>query len=132
MKTFLQKLICLLLVSAYITVQAQNSKLDFANPNENSYQTQKRLTKHFKKHQRQLNEERKEKAEGHLKVGGEEEQELAGYELFKRWEAYMEPRVYPSGDKTLASRSYEEFVKYQAENVGAQNRTNGTNQTSAT
>jgi PKD repeat protein len=132
MKTLLQKIVCLLLVSSYITVQAQNSKLDFANPNEDFYQTQKRLTKYFKKHQRQLNEERKEKAEGRMKVGGEEEQELAGYELFKRWESYMEPRVYPTGDKTQASRSYDEFLKYQAENGAAQNRTNGTNQTSST
>jgi len=123
MTNFLQKLICLIFVSSYLTTQAQNSKLDFANPNENFYQTQKRLTKYFKKHQRQLNEERREKAEGRLKVGGEEEQELAGYELFKRWESYMEPRVFPSGDKTQASRAYEEFVKYQPQSNTIQNKT---------
>jgi len=73
MKTFLRNIICLLIVSTYLTTQAQTSKLDFANPNENFYQTQKRLTKYFKKHQRQLDEERREKAEGHLKVGAEED-----------------------------------------------------------
>jgi PKD repeat protein len=36
-----------------------------------------------------------------------------GYKQFKRWEAFMEPRVYPSGDKTLASQAYEKFVEYQ-------------------
>jgi PKD repeat protein len=128
MTAFLQKLICLIFVSSFLTAQAQNSKFDFSNPNENFYQTQKRLTKHFKKHQRELARERKEKAEGHLKVGSEEEQELAGYELFKRWEAYIAPRVYPSGDKSQASRAYEEFVKYQSQN--SHNRT--VNQTSAT
>ena len=132
MKTFLQKIICLLLVSSFLTAQAQIGKFDFGNTKENFYQTQKRFTKYFKKHQNEINEERKERAEGHIQVGGKEEQELAGYELFKRWEAYMEPRVYPSGDKTLASRSYEEFVKYQAENSGAQNRSIGNNQTSST
>ncbi len=30
---------------------------------------------------------------------------------FKRWEAYMEPRVYPSGDVTLPSRKAEEAVR---------------------
>jgi len=133
MKPFLKKAICLLFVSLYLTTQAQTkSKLDFANPNETFYQTQKRLTKYFKKHQRELNEERKEKAEGRVKLGTEEEQELAGYELFKRWESYMEPRVYPSGDKTQASRAYEEFVKYQSQNSGSQNRIGNGNQTSST
>jgi PKD repeat protein len=45
-----------------------------------------------------------------------------GYKQFKRYEYYAEPRVYPSGDRSLASRSkaYEEFQKYIEENPGAQ------------
>ncbi|MCX6147620.1 MAG: BACON domain-containing carbohydrate-binding protein [Candidatus Kapabacteria bacterium] len=35
-----------------------------------------------------------------------------GYKQFKRWENYMEARVYPSGDITIPSRKYEEFQKY--------------------
>ncbi|MBC7872868.1 MAG: hypothetical protein H7Y01_02670, partial [Ferruginibacter sp.] len=34
------------------------------------------------------------------------------YKKFKRWEWFMEPRVYPSGDITLPSRNWEEFQKY--------------------
>ncbi|HRH11376.1 MAG TPA: hypothetical protein PLU73_07660, partial [Bacteroidia bacterium] len=40
-----------------------------------------------------------------------------GYKQFKRWEAYMEPRVYPSGDITLPSNTwhhYEEYLKSNA------------------
>ena len=101
-------------------MHAQVGKLDFANPNENFYLTQKRLAKHFKKHLREIENEKKEKAEGRIQTGGEEEVELAGYELFKRWESYMAPRVYPTGDKTLASRVYEEFLNFQSQN--SQNR----------
>ena len=36
-----------------------------------------------------------------------------GYKAFKRWEAYMEPRVYPSGNMTLPSQNYENYVKWQ-------------------
>lgn len=35
-----------------------------------------------------------------------------GYKQFKRWEYYMEPRVYPSGDITLPSSNYERFCDY--------------------
>jgi len=121
MKTFLQKAICFLFIScSSILLEAQNGKFDLSNPNENFYQTQKRLARYFKKHLREIEKEKKEKAEGRLQIGGDEEQELAGYELFKRWENYMEPRVYPTGDKTQVSRAYEEFIKYQAQN--SQNR----------
>lgn len=35
-----------------------------------------------------------------------------GYKQFKRWEYFMEPRCYPSGDITLPSSNYERFVNY--------------------
>ncbi|MBI1838055.1 MAG: PKD domain-containing protein [Flavobacteriia bacterium] len=37
-----------------------------------------------------------------------------GYKQFKRWEAYMTPRVYPSGDMKLPSKSYEMFQEWEA------------------
>ncbi|MES2513409.1 MAG: T9SS type A sorting domain-containing protein [Bacteroidota bacterium] len=46
-----------------------------------------------------------------------------GYKAFRRWEWYMEPRVYPSGDLKFGSRSkaLEEFNKYLIQNpVAAQ------------
>lgn len=36
-----------------------------------------------------------------------------GYKAFRRWEAYMEPRVYPTGDMTLPSLTYENFLAWE-------------------
>ena len=127
MKTRLQRVICILFLfvcSNYITIKAQSKKFDLSNPKENFYDTQKRLNKYFKKYKHEQENERKEKAEGRAKIGSEEEQELAGYELYKRWEDYMAPRVYPSGDKTLASRAYEEYKQYLSQNQNTQGRLN--------
>lgn len=111
-KTALSATILLVLTGS---AQAQNQRFNLSDPKENFYDTQKRMNAHFKKFEKEVLEERRNKAEGKLKPGSEEEQELAGYELYKRWEYWMEPRVYPSGDKTQASRAYEEFQKYEAE-----------------
>lgn len=54
----------------------------------------------------------------------DDENELPGYELFKRWEYYMEPRVYPSGDVTLPSNNYEIF-KTWLDQSGADRSTSG-------
>ncbi|MEY3236045.1 MAG: hypothetical protein RI883_146, partial [Bacteroidota bacterium] len=35
-----------------------------------------------------------------------------GYKAFRRWEAYMEPRVYPTGDLTIPSQTYENYVEW--------------------
>jgi PKD repeat protein len=42
-----------------------------------------------------------------------------GYKQFKRWEAYMAPRVYPSGNLTLPSKSYEKLKEWEASNPPA-------------
>ena len=36
-----------------------------------------------------------------------------GYKPFKRWESYMKERVYPSGDMSLPSNTYNNFVEWQ-------------------
>ena len=36
-----------------------------------------------------------------------------GYNVFKRWEKLMEPRVFPSGDMRLPSTDYENFMEWQ-------------------
>jgi photosystem II stability/assembly factor-like uncharacterized protein len=45
-------------------------------------------------------------------AGEEAEGKFPGYAQFKRWEWYMEPRVYPSGDITLPASGPKEFQKY--------------------
>ncbi len=42
-----------------------------------------------------------------------------GYKQFKRWEYFMEPRVYPSGDMTLVSTTSERFMEYLDTNTDA-------------
>lgn len=104
------------LLSLSLSLSAQFRKkpnFDYTDPNENFYVTQKRYNKYFKEHEKEEERERREKSEGKSqKVGYEMEKELGGYELYKRWEDFMAPRVYPSGDKTLASKAYEEYIKY--------------------
>lgn len=41
-----------------------------------------------------------------------DENERPGWEVFKRWEWFMEPRVYPSGDMSLPSTNYQNFIEY--------------------
>lgn len=36
-----------------------------------------------------------------------------GYKVFKRWEAYMKPRVYPTGEMTQASQAYTNFIDWE-------------------
>ncbi|HEV7231182.1 MAG TPA: T9SS type A sorting domain-containing protein [Bacteroidia bacterium] len=45
-------------------------------------------------------------------TGESEEEDANGAELFKRFEYFAEPRVYPSGDLSLLGRTHEEFQKY--------------------
>lgn len=44
-----------------------------------------------------------------------------GYKVFKRWETYMTPRVYPSGNMALPSTTYPNFIawKQQSQNKPA-------------
>lgn len=47
------------------------------------------------------------------------EAEMPGYALFKRWEYFMAPRVYPSGkqfDPTIAYTEYQKYLKEQKTN----------------
>lgn len=36
----------------------------------------------------------------------------SGYKAFKRWEAFMEPRVYPSGDMTLTGQTWANYSAF--------------------
>lgn len=57
-----------------------------------------------------------------------------GYKAFRRWEWFTEPRVYPSGNMQLASKSkaYEEFNKFLIANPTAAAKISGTMGTAST
>jgi hypothetical protein len=48
---------------------------------------------------------------------GKKPKKGVGYKVFKRWEEYMTPRVYPSGDMTLPSNTYSNFIKWEQSNA---------------
>jgi len=50
-----------------------------------------------------------------------------GYKAFKRWEYYMAPRVYPSGDLTLPSQTYRNYRQWEQDLIqaGTPKSTNG-------
>ena len=42
-----------------------------------------------------------------------------GYKAFRRWEAYMEPRVYPSGNTALPSQNAQNYKQWEADLAAA-------------
>lgn len=78
------------------------------DPNVNFYITQKEAHRYFEEKEKNIQE--KEQLGNTL-----QKQEESGYQLFQRWERFMEPRVYPSGDVTIPSQKYKEFLKQRAE-----------------
>src|SRR5437868_13822249 len=95
---FTLSIIGLLCLSLSLNAQfRKKADFNYLDPSENFYVTQKRYTKYFKEHEKEEAKERKERSEGkNQKLGYEMEEELGGYELYKRWEDFMAPRVYPS------------------------------------
>jgi photosystem II stability/assembly factor-like uncharacterized protein len=53
-----------------------------------------------------------ESEKGEYECGGQ----FPGFARFKRWEAFMEPRVYPSGDLREIHQSYDNFQEYLRSN----------------
>ncbi len=56
-----------------------------------------------------------------------ENEECPGELQYKRWEWFMEPRVFPSGDISLPSKNWEEFQKYVGTNTNNNRRANNIN-----
>src|ERR1700745_2869090 len=91
------------------------------DPSVNFYDVQKSFNEYYKnsekEHRKEEARDQKELAKklakqeksgvmppkGQILLPGEkEEEELAGgWEVFKRWESYMTPRLYPSGDRSV-------------------------------
>jgi PKD repeat protein len=103
---------------------AQEWKKMMADPHVNFYTTQQAFNKYYAKKRKEIQREQRMARLSGKKEKGEKEQEIAGYEVYKRWENFMEPRVYPSGDVTQASRAYEEYQKYLRHNFSSHHATN--------
>lgn len=98
---------CLILCSCSIKLLSQEWVQKMLDPKANFFDVQKAATKDFRKYLKEQEERAKKMAAG--KTVKEEEEEESGYEIYKRWEYFMEPRVYPSGDLTLPSQNWKNF-----------------------
>ncbi len=88
------------------------------DPNGNFYDVQKAANKYFKEHVKEEQERAREIANG--KVVKDESEEIGGYEQYKRWESFMEPRVYPSGSLYLPSLTWQNYEAWTNENPSNQ------------
>ena len=79
----------------------------YTTTNANFYDIQKSYEKQEKKWER---------AERKSRRKGEEIKENGGEEVYKRWESFMAPRVYPSGNLSLPSSNYTNFLQWQKQN----------------
>ncbi len=87
------------------TLFAQDWTKKMNEPNANFYDIQKSFNKYWKK------EERKEKLKSFFMLQKPTEEGNESYILYKRWENFIEPRVYPSGDLNLLNEGNKEYEK---------------------
>lgn len=92
-----------ILSSSFLFAQDWTKKMN--DPNANFYDIQKSFNKYWKK------EERKEKLKSFFMLQKPTEEENEGYILYKRWENFVEPRVYPSGDLNILNEGNKEYEK---------------------
>ncbi len=87
------------------TINAQANKVEqpqkdwrelMQDPNANFYDVQKAANAYWETH--------------------DKEEKGNGYKPYKRWEAFMEPRVYPSGNMYLPSMTWQNFEAFQNQN----------------
>jgi PKD repeat protein len=75
------------------------------DPSVNFYDVQSSFNRYWKK------EERRERVRSFFSPHRETEEENEGLILYKRWENFVEPRVYPSGDRSLLLNNSKELEK---------------------
>ncbi|MCC7303121.1 MAG: PKD domain-containing protein [Bacteroidia bacterium] len=84
--------ILILLIAFHMDIMCQTWYDMMKDPSVNFYQVQKEFNKYL------LKQKRKQRRA--VKRGQAYEEEIPGYTMYKRWEWFMEPRVFPDGDRT--------------------------------
>ena len=122
----------LLLTTFIKTGYSQTWVEKMQNPTVNFYDVQKSFNDYYKntelKHRKKEARERAELAKKiakqeksgvlplkgqSLAAGQKAEEELSGgWEVFKRWESYMTPRLYPSGDRSVMANAWNEYLDH--------------------
>ncbi|MBL7889976.1 MAG: T9SS type A sorting domain-containing protein [Bacteroidia bacterium] len=102
----LQKLsISLLAILVVNSVQSQDWAKKMNDPSVNFYDVQSSFNTYWKK------EERKEKLKKIFQFSKETEEENEGFVIYKRWEHFVEQRVFPSGDRSLIQQGSQELER---------------------
>jgi photosystem II stability/assembly factor-like uncharacterized protein len=116
-------IILLLLFLSTHSLHAQNWVKTWQE-SKNFYTIRDSFNAYCKQH---INDEREpeEREVGEDKGEVEDEGLFPGYVQFKRWEAYVEPRVYPSGDITLLGTNWSSYQAFISENNSNLRNTNG-------
>ncbi len=104
-------LIMVMVVPSSVFSQDWVTKMN--DPNVNFFEVQQSWNKYYAKKDREIEREKKRA----LKKGGqdltEEEMEVPGFFQYKRWEAFMAPRVSPTGERFDPSTTWREYKKYR-------------------
>src|SRR3954465_753976 len=106
-----------LLTGFTLPVSAQKWVKMMQDPEVNFYDVQKEFYRDQKEHDK---EELRERKTGKKFEENEEEE---SYMQFKRWEDYMEPRVYPSGKRPDPAFIATQYQNYMEGNTGFNNKT---------
>ncbi|MDO6597466.1 hypothetical protein Q4512_11115 [Oceanihabitans sp. 2_MG-2023] len=110
----MKKIYLVTLLLSYVMMFSQSdskfqSKIDWTKMNNNEgvtfYQVQENFNTYWK---------------------GKSPERGKGYKPFKRWEDYMTPRVYPSGDMSLPTTTYDNYLKWQLAKANPFNRSSTT------
>jgi PKD repeat protein len=102
----LQKiLLSILFLSFFSNTQAQDWVKKMNDPGVNFYEVQSSFNKYWRK------EERKEKLKSFLSKSKPTEEENEGLMVYKRWESFAEPRLYPTGNRDLLLQGNKEIEK---------------------
>ncbi len=105
----------LLLTSILATAQTpQNVKWSDMSKNHNAtfYDVKNDFNSKWKGQLKEMAREQFKARRKLTTVPKKKETEAGGYEIYKRWESYMTPRVYPSGNMTLPSTTYQNYTAW--------------------
>lgn len=92
----------LILLGTLYYGSAQSWQEMMQDPNVNFYDVQREFNKYYAK--------QKKKQQRMVRRGQAHEERVPGYAMYKRWEWFMEQRVYPSGDRNqLLQASFENW-----------------------
>lgn len=94
-------------------INAQDWVSKMNDPNVNFFEVQSAFNKYFAKKDRMVERAKKRALKKKGEDLNEEEFEVPGYFQYKRWEAFMAPRVGPNGERFDPSTPFHEMQRYK-------------------